>query len=82
MADFDKFEEPTESDKELVSWITGHLDKWRTYRDNNFTDDWEEYERIFRGEWAAEDKTRDSERSRIVSPATQQAVEKIGRAHV
>jgi hypothetical protein len=77
MADFEKepFEEPTESDKELVSWITGHTDKWRIYRDNNFTDAWEEYERIFRGEWAAEDKTRESERSRIVSPATQQAVE-------
>jgi len=76
MAEFDKpFEEPTESDKELVEWVTGHLDKWRTYRDTNFMDDWEEYERIFRGEWASEDKTRDSERSRIVSPATQQAVE-------
>jgi hypothetical protein len=77
MADFEKepFEQPSESDKELVTWLTGHLDKWRQYRDNNFTDDWEEYERIFRGEWAAEDKTRDSERSRIVSPATQQAVE-------
>jgi hypothetical protein len=34
-----------------------------------------EYERIFRGQWAAEDKTRESERSRIVTPATQQAVE-------
>lgn len=76
MAEFDtQFEEPTESDKELVEWVTGHLDKWRTYRDTNFMDDWEEYERIFRGEWASEDKTRDSERSRIVSPATQQAVE-------
>jgi hypothetical protein len=76
MAEFDKpFEEPTESDKELVEWVTGHLEKWRTYRDTNFMDDWEEYERIFRGEWASEDKTRDSERSRIVSPATQQAVE-------
>ena len=39
------------------------------------SDSWEEYERIFRGEWAAEDKTRESERSRIVTPATQQAVE-------
>jgi hypothetical protein len=36
---------------------------------------WEEYERIFRGQWAAEDKQRESERSRIISPASQQAVE-------
>ena len=69
------FEEPTESDKELVDWVVGHTERWRTYRDSNFRDCWEEYERIFRGEWAAEDKTRESERSRIVTPATQQAVE-------
>jgi len=38
-------------------------------------DKWLEYERIFRGQWDAQDKTRESERSRIISPATQQAVE-------
>ena len=69
------FEEPTESDKELVEWVVGHTERWRTYRDTNFRDDWEEYERIFRGQWAAEDRTRDSERSRIISPMTLQAVE-------
>jgi hypothetical protein len=36
---------------------------------------WQEYERVFRGIWASEDKTRESERSRIISPATQQAIE-------
>lgn len=69
------FEEPTESDKELVEWIVTHTERWRTYRDTNFRDKWEEYERIFRGEWAAEDQMRASERSRLVTPATQQAVE-------
>ena len=46
-----------------------------SWRDVNCLDDWLEYERIFNGEWDAQDKTRDSERSRIVTPATQQAVE-------
>lgn len=69
------FEEPTENDKELVSWIMDHVERWRDFRDNNFMDDWEEYERIFRGQWAEADSTRESERSRIISPATQQAVE-------
>jgi hypothetical protein len=69
------FDEPTENDKELVSFVVDHCDRWRTYRDINFLPQWEEYERIFRGQWASEDKTRDSERSRIVTPATQQAVE-------
>jgi hypothetical protein len=70
-----QWEEPSENDKELTQWVVAHLDRWRDYRDTNFIDDWEEYERIFRGQWAAEDKTRESERSRIISPATQQAVE-------
>ena len=72
---FSQFDEPTDSDKELVSFVVDHCDRWRNYRDTNYLDDWLEYERIFNGEWAAEDKTRDSERSRIVTPATQQAVE-------
>jgi hypothetical protein len=73
--DQNEFDEPTENDKELTSFVIDHCDRWRDYRDTNFLDSYLEYERIFRGEWAAEDKTRDSERSRIVTPATQQAVE-------
>ena len=70
-----EFYEPTEADKELTDFVTSHCTKWRDYRDVNFLPDWLEYERIFRGQWAVEDKTRESERSRIVTPATQQAVE-------
>ena len=70
-----QYDEPTESDKELTEWVVSHTDKWRDYRDQNYLTDWQEYERIFRGQWAAEDRTRDSERSRIISPATQQAIE-------
>jgi hypothetical protein len=70
-----EFYEPTEADKELTDFITSHCDKWRDWRDANYLPSYLEYERIFRGEWAAEDKTRESERSRIVTPATQQAVE-------
>jgi hypothetical protein len=70
-----QFEEPTESEKELTSWVTQHIVRWRDHRDANYMDLWLEYERVFRGIWAAEDKTRESERSRIISPATQQAIE-------
>jgi hypothetical protein len=70
-----EFDEPTQNDKELTAFVVDHCDRWRTYRDTNFLDSYLEYERIFRGQWASEDKTRDSERSRIVTPATQQAVE-------
>ena len=70
-----EFQEPTESDKELVNFVVNHCDRWRDYRDTNYLTDWLEYERIFRGEWDAQDKTRESERSRIVTPGTTQAVE-------
>jgi hypothetical protein len=70
-----EFYQPTEADKELTAFVTDHCQRWRDYRDVNFLPDWLEYERIFRGQWASEDKTRESERSRIVTPATQQAVE-------
>jgi hypothetical protein len=70
-----QFDEPTESDKELTDWVVSHTDSWRDWRDQNYLEAWLEYERIFRGQWAPEDKTRESERSRIISPATQQAIE-------
>lgn len=70
-----RFEEPSEADKELTAFVVQHCDRWRDSRDENYLEDWKEYERIFRGQWAAEDRTRDSERSRLISPATQQAVE-------
>ena len=73
----DKFEEAptTETDKELIQYVLAHCDQWRTHRDSNYLLYWKEYERMFRGMWAADDKMRDSERSRIVTPAMQQAIE-------
>ena len=73
--DQNEFVQPTESDKELVAFVVDHCDRWRDYRDSNYLDAWTEYERIFRGEWAAQDASRESERSRLITPGTQQAVE-------
>ena len=77
MADLDQneYEQPSQADKDLTAFVVNHCDRWRDWRNANFMTKYLEYERLFRGEWAAEDKTRESERSRIVTPATQQAVE-------
>ena len=69
------FDEPTDNDKELTAFVIDHTDKWREYRDQNYLDSWLKYERVWRGVWEAEDKQRQSERSRVISPATQQAIE-------
>jgi len=74
MADF-KEDPVSESDKELVAFIIDHCDRWKEHRDNNYQAKWDEYERLYYGVWSDEDKTRDSERSRLVSPAIRQAVE-------
>lgn len=70
-----EYYEPTENDRELLKFILDHTDRWRDYRDQNYADDWRKYERNFRGKWEGSDRIRGSERSKIVSPATQQAVE-------
>ena len=67
--------EPSELEKELIGFIVDHTDKWRQYRDENYSDQWATYERIWRGIWSNEDSNRASERSRVISPATQQAIE-------
>jgi hypothetical protein len=67
--------EMTKSDKEIVEFVTTHCDRWREWRDTNFMVEWDEYERLYYGIWADEDKTRETERSRIVSPAIRQAVD-------
>ena len=59
----------------LVDWVMEYVEDWRLHRDTNYLEDWKEFERLWRGEWAAADRLRDSERSRITSPALQQAIE-------
>jgi hypothetical protein len=58
--------------EDYVLWKTR---EWEEFIESNFYSQWDEYYRIWRGLWAEEDKTRSTERSRIVTPATTQAVE-------
>jgi len=65
----------TDAEKDLVEFVTTHCDRWREWRDTNYLTKWDEYERLYYGIWADEDKTRDSERSKLVTPAIRQAVD-------
>ena len=65
----------TDAEKDLVEFVTTHCDRWREWRDTNYLDKWDEYERLYYGIWSDEDKTRESERSKIVTPAIRQAVD-------
>ena len=59
----------------LAGWLSTRLTEWRNHRDNNYLTKWDEYYRLWRGLWTPEDQTRKSEKSQIISPALQQAVE-------
>ena len=59
----------------LREWVLGRVENWEEHRNSNYLSKWDEYYRIWRGVWSEEDKTRQSEKSRLISPATQQAIE-------
>jgi len=59
----------------LASWLNYRLETWRTHRDINYIPQWDEYYRLWRGIWLQEDRTRQSEKSRLIAPALQQAIE-------
>ena len=71
----DDLMQPTDPYSELAGWVLDHCRRWKDHRDTNWEELWNEYERIYRGIWDASDVTRSSERSRLISPATQQAIE-------
>ena len=49
--------------------------EWRDHYEVNHASKHEEYYRLWRGQWAEQDKMRQSERSKLIAPALQQAVE-------
>ena len=67
--------EPFTIEESLEGWVSNKAMSWRDYFEANYSQKFDEYYRLWRGQWAPEDKTRQSERSRIISPALQQAVE-------
>jgi hypothetical protein len=60
---------------QLSAWVLGRCEDWRLHKEGNYIEDWERYERLWRGIWDGADSTRDSERSKIVTPMLQQAIE-------
>lgn len=62
-------------EQDLENWVMNKVDDWREFFETNYDAKFDEYYRLWRGIWSDEDKTRESERSKIVSPALLQAVE-------
>lgn len=71
----DSNEETISQTQTIDGWVMDKCRTWRNHFENNYEDRFDEYNRLWRGIHAEEDKTRESERSKIISPALQQAVE-------
>jgi hypothetical protein len=59
----------------LEDWVMNKCEDWRDNYQSNYEEKFDEYYRLWRGIWDPADTERKSERSRIISPALQQAVE-------
>ena len=62
-------------EQSVEDWVITKCENWRDYYESNYEARFEEYYRLWRGIWDPADSERRSERSRIISPALQQAVE-------
>jgi hypothetical protein len=76
MADENLYDlDPLMIEGNLEDWVMDKCEDWRDHYESNYEQKFDEYYRLWRGIWDPADKMRDSERSRIISPALQQAVE-------
>ena len=67
--------DPLMIEQSIESWVMTKCDGWRDHYESNYSYRFDEYYRLWRGSWDSADSERSSERSRIISPALQQAVE-------
>jgi len=70
-----QYERDVEDTTSLEGWVINKCNQWRDHYESNYQEKFDEYYRLWRGIWAQEDSMRQSERSRLISPALQQAVE-------
>ena len=68
-------QDPLMIEESIEDWVITKCDDWRDHYEANYESRFEEYYRLWRGIWDPADSARASERSRIISPALQQAVE-------
>ena len=68
-------QDPLMVEETVEDWVITKCEDWRDYYESNYEHRFDEYYRLWRGIWDPADSDRKSERSRIISPALQQAVE-------
>jgi hypothetical protein len=59
----------------LTAWIMQRVNLWESFRERGYGRIWAQYWRLWRGKWDVQDQNRESERSRVITPALAQAIE-------
>ncbi len=62
---------------QLGAHVLSLMETWEQNRDTNYSKRFGQYERLWRGLWSENDKSRASERSKLISPALSQAIESL-----
>lgn len=62
-------------DESLEEWVMTKVEDWRDFFESNHEEDFDRYYRLWRAIWDPADTERKTERSRLINPALQQAVE-------
>ena len=70
------------TEQDLADWVVSRCNTWRDFYESNYAERHEEYMRIYRSQWSAEDVERSSERSKLIAPATAQANSPLRRHKV
>ena len=68
-------QDPLMIEETIEDWVMTKCEDWRDHYESNYEARFDEYYRLWRGIWDPVDSERKSERSRIIAPALQQAVE-------
>lgn len=70
-----EYDDYVKEQNSVEHWVMHKCEQWRDHYESNYSERFDEYYRLWRGIWAEEDMLRQSERSKLISPALQQAVE-------
>lgn len=79
MADIDDKEleaaDPLSEGADLAGWVMTKVERWRKNRDADYKAKWDKFYAIWVGEWIHPLQNKMAERSRLIAPATQNAVD-------
>lgn len=64
-----------DNDSDVAGWVMERVERWRRHRDQNYRADWDKFYTLWSGKWSPDVQQKQAERSKLIAPATQNAVD-------